>query len=343
METTVNNYYEALAYDSSHPRVIEKQPLDVKSLPYVSQCLRNQPLPKVDFPEKHLLQIGTPDYFTDIKLNQKVHKIFLRKQREYDKRAHEVIAYPMILNSPAGIAFFISMILGVGAFFMFWGMFLFAFLNAVSPHRNLHFFLQIPFFFIVPYLGMHIFRFLSHILPDNKYIVMNRRTGLVTFPPKKGKKRELSFDEFDPYVTTNYEGGGGKSRSLWYMHRYSKLTFRGFGASYMQELLLYHHYYSQFMDISKPIPDVPQLEPFRHLDPVTAEYDKRTGRPEHCWQNKTEAEIDAMLKQNEKEWDQLFPNDEYETLSFEAWVNDVLTKLKQDPNLDLQQLSLHKL
>lgn len=40
-----------------------------------------------------------------------------------------------------------------------------------------------------------------------------------------------------------------------------------------------------YMDISQPLPDIPGLEEYRHLDPVTAEHDQRTGRPVDYWLN----------------------------------------------------------
>ncbi|MCP4747900.1 MAG: hypothetical protein GY874_17445 [Desulfobacteraceae bacterium] len=39
----------------------------------------------------------------------------------------------------------------------------------------------------------------------------------------------------------------------------------------------------QFMDISKPLTDIPRFEPFRSKDPVTAAYDKANNRPADYW------------------------------------------------------------
>jgi len=39
----------------------------------------------------------------------------------------------------------------------------------------------------------------------------------------------------------------------------------------------------QYMDISKPLPDVPTMEPFRDKDPVTAAWDKAHNRPPRYW------------------------------------------------------------
>jgi hypothetical protein len=38
------------------------------------------------------------------------------------------------------------------------------------------------------------------------------------------------------------------------------------------------------MDTSKPLPDLPEFEQVRHLDPTTKAYDKKTGRdPDYWW------------------------------------------------------------
>lgn len=39
------------------------------------------------------------------------------------------------------------------------------------------------------------------------------------------------------------------------------------------------------MDVDQPLPDLPILEQSRHLDPVTAAYDKTQNRPERRWRD----------------------------------------------------------
>lgn len=45
----------------------------------------------------------------------------------------------------------------------------------------------------------------------------------------------------------------------------------------------YRDFIQNYMDISKPLPDIPILEPYRHLDPVTAAHDQQTGRDPHYY------------------------------------------------------------
>src|SRR5690606_18895472 len=42
-------------------------------------------------------------------------------------------------------------------------------------------------------------------------------------------------------------------------------------------------YLQNYMDVSRPLPDIPYLEQYRHLDPTTAEHDQRTGRDPRYW------------------------------------------------------------
>jgi hypothetical protein len=53
----------------------------------------------------------------------------------------------------------------------------------------------------------------------------------------------------------------------------------------------------QYMDVSKPLPDILALEPFRHLDPVTAEHDQRTGRPARYWRDMDEQAFKARINE----------------------------------------------
>ena len=39
------------------------------------------------------------------------------------------------------------------------------------------------------------------------------------------------------------------------------------------------------MDISKPLPDIPSMEPYRSMDPVTAAYDQKHKRPPRYWRD----------------------------------------------------------
>ena len=62
------------------------------------------------------------------------------------------------------------------------------------------------------------------------------------------------------------------------------------------------------MDTSKPLPDIPMWEEFRHLDPVTAEHDRRSGREPRYWREMDEAtfkEAVASMTQRVQQLDNL--------------------------------------
>lgn len=57
-------------------------------------------------------------------------------------------------------------------------------------------------------------------------------------------------------------------------------------------------FYQQFMDVSKPLPDVPYLEPERGLDPTTAEWDRRMGRPADFWRSMPEEVYQGLASES---------------------------------------------
>lgn len=116
----------------------------------------------------------------------------------------------------------------------------------------------------------------------------NRITGQVKFAQGKGRFFEAPFIEFDAYVERVVQRGGIFYR-LMFIHRYTGKIFNqtwlsGIEANKNAPLALWDML-QRFMDVSQPIPDMPRFEPFRHLDPVTAEYDQQTNRPPRYWRD----------------------------------------------------------
>lgn len=143
---------------------------------------------------------------------------------------------------------------------------------------------------------------------------LNRRTGLVTiwtYPKKRlfkarGEAEAFTapFYEFDPTCKSLPDRFGVTFVIILY-HRYQKymvgldrVTCRqGQG----EDCFGFWDVLQNFMDVSRPLPDIPILEPHRANDPVTAEHDRRMGRPVRYWRdmdNKTwkEKTKEAMLK-----------------------------------------------
>jgi|TARA_R100001244_G_scaffold100099_2_gene74659 hypothetical protein len=116
----------------------------------------------------------------------------------------------------------------------------------------------------------------------------NREAGEVSFALPGGKKLTAPFEEFDAYVERVVQHGGIFYR-LMFVHRYTGKQFSQTSFSRIEptkeEVMALWDMLQRYMDVSQPLPDVPRLEPFRHLDPVTAEHDQHTGRNPRFWRD----------------------------------------------------------
>ena len=124
---------------------------------------------------------------------------------------------------------------------------------------------------------------------ENRCSEFNRQTGMASFA--QGKKKpplKAPFVEFDGYVERVVQRGGIFYR-LMFVHRY---TGKQFSQTSLSAIVDHKHevhatwdMLQRYMDVSQPMPDVPRLEPFRHLDPTTAEHDRQTGRDPRYWRD----------------------------------------------------------
>ena len=80
----------------------------------------------------------------------------------------------------------------------------------------------------------------------------------------------------------------------------------------------------RFMDLSKPLVDSPEIEPFRHLDPLTRDFDKQNNRPEKFWR--------LMSYKQMQQIEEKLDNDIYR-FNFDGaitnpkrWANEEITK-----------------
>lgn len=131
-------------------------------------------------------------------------------------------------------------------------------------------------------------------LPKGPIFDLNRRTGMVTLYDykhfkKTGVPEEITapFYEFDAYIFTTADRTGGALNVLWLMHRYRSLRVpvgSFIGAEQLpQTVCALWDFYQNFMDTSRPLPEVPRFEEYRHLDPVTAEHDRQIQRIPRYW------------------------------------------------------------
>ncbi|TVU91578.1 hypothetical protein [Vreelandella titanicae] len=124
---------------------------------------------------------------------------------------------------------------------------------------------------------------------------LNRRTGMVKVFSNPAKKNtawkvahELPFHEFDCYIQSSPTSQGIVQYNLSLVH-YSveaHVALVGMlGVTSRLDQLAAWDMLQRFMDTSQPLPDSPQWEDFRPLDPTTLEWDKETGRPPRYWRD----------------------------------------------------------
>ncbi|MCP4746879.1 MAG: hypothetical protein GY874_12190, partial [Desulfobacteraceae bacterium] len=127
---------------------------------------------------------------------------------------------------------------------------------------------------LLHYTGKYVLK--KDWVKDKNNVYLNRRKGVISIPQRrKQPPKEIPFAEFDAYLGTSSRQSGRINYHLILGHRYSnshvQLPMDGYDSWQVEiawESCL------QFMDISKPLPDIPRFEPFRSKDPVTAAYDK---------------------------------------------------------------------
>ncbi|MFL1406845.1 hypothetical protein ACJO2E_16025 [Marinobacter sp. M1N3S26] len=139
---------------------------------------------------------------------------------------------------------------------------------------------------------------------------INRRTGMVKiwkYPRKipfvkRGKPEiiEEPFTAFTPWIGISGDRHGALYR-FEFFHREKDLeAFVGDALAPQKHPVMCYAYWQflqNYMDVTKPLPDIPALEEYRHLDPVTVEYDQKTNRPERYWRDMD----DETFKQKKRE------------------------------------------
>lgn len=126
----------------------------------------------------------------------------------------------------------------------------------------------------------------------------NRRTGLVTVYHydrkgtwgKTGQPEEevAPFYEFDAYLTNEMIYPGGNVHTLYLVNRYHPIVIpvgNLIGKTSPEECYALWDMLQNFMDTSRPLPDIPLWEEHRPNDPVTAEHDRKTQRPPRYWRD----------------------------------------------------------
>ncbi|PRY58715.1 hypothetical protein B0H98_1185 [Vreelandella songnenensis] len=124
---------------------------------------------------------------------------------------------------------------------------------------------------------------------------LNRRTGMVKVFANSTKKstdwkvaHELPFHEFDCYLQSSPISQGIAQYNLSLVHYSAEahVALVGmFGVTSRLDQLAAWDMLQRFMDTSQPLPDSPQWEQFRSLDPTTLEWEKEIARPPRFWRD----------------------------------------------------------
>ncbi|QNH80686.1 hypothetical protein GGD92_22410 [Pseudomonas protegens] len=160
----------------------------------------------------------------------------------------------------------------------------------------------------VGHIVMHHFPRIWFRPPKGPLWELNRRTGLVTFFDYKRFKKEgvidevtAPFYEFDAYIVTSPDRQGSPMNGLFLIHRYRdiRINFNSLITpdNTLQKPWALWDFFQNFMDISRPLPDIPLYEPYRYLDPVTAEYDRQQQRPARYWIDMDDETFKAKVKE----------------------------------------------
>lgn len=139
---------------------------------------------------------------------------------------------------------------------------------------------------------------------------LNRRTGQVTVfatPVKRGNAWQvahtLPFHEFDCYLqsTPSHQGLPQFNLVLAHYSREAHVALVGmFGTSNRMEQQAAWDMLQRYMDTSQPLPDTPQWEMFRSLDPTTLAHDRRSGRAPRYWRDMDDATFRRKMDEHQQ-------------------------------------------
>ena len=148
----------------------------------------------------------------------------------------------------------------------------------------------------------------------NQYVELNRKHGTVTRFHKNKPLYTAPFTDFDCHLHPTGPHGKIKFYSL----NLVNITFQKtkkielcrlvVGACSSKENL--HRIWNTiqwYMDVSRPLPDLPILEEHRGKDPVTAAYDNELGRKADFWASMSEEEFENYISQLEAKQEDLTP------------------------------------
>lgn len=139
---------------------------------------------------------------------------------------------------------------------------------------------------------------------------MNRRTGLVTLFDDVTKdetagqiKAQAPFHEWDGYLMSLPDHQGNIWHRLMLVHKTREwalpLNQLLAATTNKGDVLAYWDLIRQYMDVTKPLPDIPVFESYRALDPTTQAHDAKKGRDLRYWFDMNDDTFEAVRRENE--------------------------------------------
>lgn len=136
----------------------------------------------------------------------------------------------------------------------------------------------------------------------------NRQTGMLTIGRRFQKPFSAPLYEFDATLEFRPGPHGNSGFAIWLHHRYTSVEvflggkIQSLGMN-LEEALAFWDTLQRYMDITQPLPELPILEQFRHLDATTTAHDQQSKRdprrwrdmPYKVWERRGRAE---MMKRN---------------------------------------------
>ena len=147
---------------------------------------------------------------------------------------------------------------------------------------------------------------LFHSTKDYRAWYLCRESGLVTQYHQKKKNvvlHEAPFSEMECYLHSTPLPSGLLRYNLVLAHYKDDwgIDLSDFykPSELWQECAADWDSIQYFMDVTQPLSDDPDHEEFRHLDPTTAEYDKKTKRPPHYWRDMDMQTFEKLKREND--------------------------------------------
>ena len=284
------SYYTDTAYNSSKPR-------DLASTPEASTILSRSA-------KKHAINgVGQQcqEYFSSghqLEIIELLNDTSPATLEDLNKPMHEVMVWASLKNPVVRLEMLKALAMTFLVFSILGNIF-FLFDSRINYSTWIEFFLVsvLPLYFIYKLSKTAIKR---GWVKDKNNIELNRRTGMITFTWKK-KRVSYPFDEFDVSVQQVVGYAGNVMFHLFFIHRYTSQFFREPAGSWNRwDAEQEWEYWQCYMDVSRPLPDVPQMEPYRADDPVTAAWDVQHNRPKDYWKEMDEDTAKTMREKSKQ-------------------------------------------